>query len=277
MMPDRPRLAWFMAMARVLAATIAVALQTSLTQTMLCGTAYGANNQDKIPVLKLEQESSSFGALTVYVSASAVKAICTKKGFSVLSSAPTWDVLVLNPAAKTARSVSYKQWVSSYMLTGPAKLHPPVPILPSAIKSVTQFHGLRCTQYVQPADESEYGTYGSMLTGYRYADDGTERTSYLLVETLPPGSKQVANVLTHFLNSTSMGGIPITSGFRHSSGLSWKLRTKRWSRELLSKQFFARPTGYKQLNSFEQVIYSTSTIKEAEDVMDQMKFGEYGK
>jgi len=31
------------------------------------------------------------------------------------------------------------------------------------------------------------------------------------------------------------------------------------------------------LNSFEQVIYSTSTIKEAEDVMDQMKFGEYGK
>jgi len=52
-----------------------------------------------------------------------------------------------------------------------------------------------------------------MLTGYRYADDGTERTSYLLVETLPPGSKQVANVLTHFLNSTSMGGIPITSGF----------------------------------------------------------------
>jgi hypothetical protein len=34
--------------------------------------------------------------------------------------------------------------------------------------------------------------------------------------------------------------------------------------------------GYKQLNSFEQVVYSDNAINDAADVMNQLNFGEFG-
>jgi hypothetical protein len=223
-------------------------------------------------VLKLEI-TSGLGPITVYVSDKSAKVVYDNLRFTVVCSAPNFDVSAYSDVRKNVCTVSHSVFMKrgitmvGQIFAGERKF-----LTQGIQKRPAEFRNLKCTCYQIPIASDDGSSMDTMDILYsKSASD--KRQSCQLISTADPPPAEISSMLSRLLHVPSTPGVPIECSYRWSRGSTWSLRSKGWSKVPTSPDFFKVPRGYAAAKSFEDVQYSASSKSDVEDAFKDLGLG----
>lgn len=226
--------------------------------------------------LKLDQVTSGLGPITIYVSDKAVKVLYENLKFTVVCSAPNYDVSAYSDTRKNVCTVPLSVFLRRGMTMVGQIFAGDKKFLKQGIQThAADFHGLKCTMYQIPMADDGSSTDAMDILYNKSANNARQSCQFVTTADLPP--PQIASMLAKLLHAPSSPGVPVQCSYRWAHGSTWSLKANGWSNEKVGADFFKVPRAYKIAKTFEDVQYSTSSKNEAAEAFKALDLGDLDK
>jgi hypothetical protein len=216
----------------------------------------------KMSGYELEQVTSCNGKYRVLVCSNAVRLDQLTYGYSFISSAPTWDVLVFRADSKEYSRVPYKDWLRANLLVvltiWTMELKKPI--------SVKHFEqgGLSYLTYIFPTTTTSSAFLGD--TG-RDEAKALQNNRGEIVSLDFPADIHAGGVIGRAIALPELQGIPMQITRKSAATNGWLLKTvKTRHRDDISSDTFVLPKGFKQV-PFNRSMFSSSGAKDGINYM----------
>ena len=208
----------------------------------------------------LEQESARTGKHNVTLCQTAVRIDGPLEGFSVISKAPLWDVLIFRLDRKQYAQVPYPTWVK----IPSAGTSVDNPFLAKRTKRRTQINGQNVIDYYIPQAQAA----GDLL----FRSDDADRTKMLSTQVRCldwPADAHPGSVIERYYCLPLLPGVPLaTTRTDGRSYNTWSLRTiKTGKAESISASQFDLPANLKKVPYSESLFVSDNTKGAIEEFM----------
>ena len=252
-----------------LSAVLTIAMAAAITSMLAQSLPSFAKAPTQVPTAQagyeLDQITSLNGKYKVTVSHDAVRVDQLSYGYSFISRAPLWDVIVFRQDSKKYAQLSYKEWLNTNQ------------VLVSTLwtmelkKPISSRHfeqnGQGYIAYIFPNTEAT----GGYFRGDRGDDAKDLQNNRGEVTCLDfPADVHAGSVAGRAIGLPQLVGVPVQATRKSARLSSWTLRTVKTKRSEIAAQVFTLPAGYTKV-PFHRNLFSST--KQKEDVDDLFGIG----
>jgi hypothetical protein len=229
------------------------------------------------PGWKMTQQSAAFVELAIVTSKTAIRIDNRKVGWSLIAKAPSWQITVFNPRARTVKTLSLpelrKQGLG--LFEGEDNLFN----CQSALgKKTGQYLGLKCTVLTLP-DNDEYDFANGEVGFSKLAKPNisTALNSEYFLTDLGGCPAQVGQILSGIYRIPQTNSVPLGFRIKFRNGrILTKMRTTSINNATINSESFVLPVGYKVSKTLNYVIMPGTNVDHLTDWAALENLGEMG-
>jgi hypothetical protein len=242
-----------------------LAVTVICTRSLNCFAADGGAHSDQIKVLRLVQSHQFLGAVVLNLAGDKLRMDSTgRMRFTLVASAPTWNVSVFRNDDKVIKTQSYKRFTASGLVSEMV-----LSVRPHFLQSEAQpyhfkYYGFDARRVVNHADALEYLPPGGVITPEIANIVGASFR-------FPDGM----GLCLHFMEASQ--GRDFITGMDTNGQKEICLSTSSIKWTWVPKDFFDAPRGYKETRDMQQVVTSSKIRDQSADFQNLLDSSEKSK